>query len=208
MRPRLLIYTLFFIISSCKKDDPIKEIPPATITYNLLDSMRLLPSLSTSDPVLYNSYNDKVYKLNTTKARASYKQDGNDIVLLFEDSLQVNSESAVSITFKGKNSSTLSGTYTANEDVYYESNQRLSATSAIFDVQPIHIQKGKIVLEYDAITKTISGTIQGLQYSFDLYVPYYFPGSIIVPRQSDRPYLFSGGSFRRHDITFGFIRNN
>ena len=208
MKSLLIIYPLVFILSSCKKDNSITEIPHATITYNLLDSMKLLPSLNTSDPVLYNNYNDKVYKLNTTKARGSYKQDGNDIVLLFEDSVQVNMESAISITFKGKNPTTLSGTYTATDEVYYKSQQRLSPNSWIFDVQPIHIQKGKIVLEYDAITKTISGSVEGLQYSFDVYVPYYFSGSIIVPSQSVRPFLLSSGSFRRHDITFSFIRNS
>ncbi|MBL7761156.1 MAG: hypothetical protein JNK08_10725 [Sediminibacterium sp.] len=67
------------------------------------------------------------------------------------------------------------------------------------------ITKGTIHVQYDEATKTIKGAVQGLQYAFGVYVPYYFPGSTVTHQTSDGTFLHSGGSFRQHNIQFSFV---
>jgi len=203
MKLRLPVFCLLILFASCTKQAPLTVVPPAAITYNILDSMKLAPAVSNYDQLFYAGYHNKTYTVHSTKAIASYRQDGNDLVLWFRDTAQQHYESELSIVFKGRTVTNLSGTYTAADEVYYASLQQLSANSKVLDAK--RITKGTITVQYDAANRTIQGSIQGLQYAFEVYVPYYFPGSTVIHQSSDGPFLNSGGSFRQHNIQFSYV---
>lgn len=203
MKLSLFVCSLLILFASCTKQSFLTAVPPAAVTYNILDSMKLMPEISTYDPVFYAGYHDKTYTVHSTKVIAGYRQDGSDLILWFRDTAQQHYESELSIIFKGRTVANLSGTYTAQDDVYYASLQQLSANSKVLDAK--RITKGTIHVQYDAATKTIQGAVQGLQYAFGVYVPYYFPGNTVTHQASDGTFLHSGGSFRRHNIQFGLV---
>jgi hypothetical protein len=206
---KLLLSTFItlFVITSCKKDNTEVIVPASVVSYQITDSMRLSAATMTNFPTIYNNYNGKTYLRQTSKAKASYKMEGSDIIITFEDSSVLNSESALALKFVNKSPGSVAGNYPASSnEIFYKSYQATSSSSWVTSIVWDKAISGNIQISYDASTKTLNGTITDLKYFFGVYVPYFLPGSPVTPSLTDIGFLTAEGSFRKHTIQFQFVK--
>jgi hypothetical protein len=203
-----LLFSTFIFLAACKKDDvPAVVIPPSTVSYALTDSMRLSARTMVNFPYIYNNYFNKTYTRVTDKVKANYKQEGADIIITFEDTSVVNLGSIVALKIANKNASNITGSYTATDgNITYKSKQETSSSSAYLSINWDKAISGSIQINYDAATKTLSGSVTDFKYAFGVYVPYFEAGSPVTPSLTDIGFLSSEGSFRKHNIQFQFVK--
>ena len=206
---KLLLPTFIalFVLTSCKKDNTEANVPASVVSYQITDSMRLSAATMNNFPTIYNNYNGKTYLRQTSMVKAGYKIEGSDIIISFEDSSILNSESALSLKFVNKSLGTLAGNYLASgNEIFYKSYQATSSSSGLTSIVWDKAISGNIQISYDASTKTLNGTITDFKYSFGVYVPYYLQGSPVTPSLTDIGLLTAEGSFRKHSIQFQFVK--
>ncbi|MGE5106391.1 MAG: hypothetical protein ACM3H8_02520 [Sphingobacteriales bacterium] len=126
-----------------------------------------------------------------------------DIILMFEDTSDVNTGSEVLIKIANKTLLTITGNISAlTNDVFYSFQQNFSPSSSVFSPGWAKPNSCNIQIKYDNTTKTLSGSITNLKYPFGIYVPYgNFP-----PVGSDL-LLEGAGSFRKHTIQFQYVKS-
>jgi hypothetical protein len=203
-----LLFSAFIFLAACKKDDVTAVvIPPSTVSYALTDSMLLSARTMVNFPYIYNNYFNKTYTRVTDKVKANYKQEGADIIITFEDTSVVNLGSTLALKITNKNIATITGNYAASgSDITYKSQQITSSTSWLSSLNWEKAISGSIQINYDAATKTLSGSVTDFKYAFGVYVPYFEAGSPVTPSLTDIGFLSAEGSFRKHSIQFQFVK--
>jgi hypothetical protein len=203
-----LLFITFIFLAACKKDDvPVIAVLLSTVSYTLTDSMRLSASTMVNFPNIYNNYFNKTYTRVTDKVKAGYKQEGADVIITFEDTSVANLGSAIAFKIANKNASGIAGNYTAlSSDITYKSKQETSSSSAYLSLNWDKAIAGSIQINYDAASKTFSGSISDFKYAFGVYVPYFEAGSPVTPGITEIGFLTAEGSFRKHHIQFQFVK--
>jgi hypothetical protein len=203
-----LLFTTFIFLAACKKDTTTEvAVPPSAVNYALTDSMRLSARTMVNFPYIYNNYFNKTYTRVTDKVKTNYKQEGADVIIIFEDTSVVNLGSSLAVKIANKNVSGITGNYIAiGSDITYKSKQETSSSSAYLSINWDKAIAGSIQINYDAATKTLNGSISDFKYAFGVYVPYFEPGSPVTPSLTDIGFLTAEGSFRKHNIQFQFVK--
>ncbi|MBI3139387.1 MAG: hypothetical protein HYZ15_12475 [Sphingobacteriales bacterium] len=196
---------ILLVFASCRKSPEKLIVPASQVNYSVNDSMHLSAVVISNYPDFHSKYTDKTYARETSKVKSYFKVEGPDIILVFEDTSVANLGSKLSIKIPNKTLSTISGNYLSqNDDIFFNWVQSTSETSAVFS-NYAKADTCSLQIAYDSKTKTLSGAIAKLKYSFGLYIPYYQAGSTIAPGPNDAVFLASGGSFRQHAITFQYM---
>ena len=206
MKNLRLMPVIILVLGACSKNQPTSQnqLPSTSVNYEILDTMRLQPSVQFSNPDVYNSLNNKVYSLKSNKGDVTFSKQGTDIVLMFNETTISNFGSSLDITFKNKNLGNLSGIYQLNSNsICLEMGQNLLAGGNNAWVGSSGCEStltGTIELSYDTSTNRLSGKITGLSFPFGYYIPTYLQGQSAT--QSTHLLLEAGGSDRTVNVTF------
>lgn len=205
MKKNLLFALLTLLVIGCKKkkETPL-IVPPAEVSSVLVDSMRIAMGQVGVTQDMVDAYNNKTYVRSSSKINSFFSVGNGDLVLTIDDTSVVGFASAVQLKFPGKNVTNISGTYSFGA-VTYNFVQGLGSGS--FTALPgwnNNLLSGTIQISFDAVTQTMSGTITDLRYPFGVYLPRYIAGN--TQPLALNSLLQAGGSFRKHNISFKFIR--
>lgn len=205
MKKNLLFALLTLLVIGCKKkrETPV-VVPAAEVLFVLVDSIRIAMGQPGVTQDMVDEYNSKTYVRSSSKTNSFFSVGNGNLVLTIDDTSLVNYASAVQLKFASKNVTNISGTYSFSA-VTYNFVQGLGSGS--FTALPgwnNNLLSGNIQISFDPVTQTISGTIADLRYPFGVYLPRYIAGNTQPLALSSL--LQAGGSFRKHNISFKFIR--
>jgi hypothetical protein len=203
MKKTLLLSTRYFFMAlalpllliSCESDpsEPTPVAGPTTTEFAMVDSIKVDAFFQSSNPEIYQKYQDKTYQVKSTnKVETYFVAENNYVYLYFKENSQEKEQPWIAITFQNRTLENLPLTLSLKEAsmVCVQQGQGFKDGSAVLSPGCMTILDGVISLQYDPATKVINGAVTNLKFGIDFYVPdYAFPnwnGNIFKASGSSR----------------------
>ncbi|WP_210464500.1 hypothetical protein [Rufibacter roseolus] len=197
------------LLFACEADsdstEPTPEAAPTHTSFSMVDSIKVDAAYQNMYPEAYANLRGKTYKVNAQdKLEAYFIEENNGITLYFRDTSTVNTRSWVSVHFKNRTIQNLPASISLKDAsaVCVHNGQNFSDGSGAMSPGCVIVLDGTATLQYNALTKVLSGSVINLKLGLEYYVPEYS-----FPNRAGNA-LKSSGSSRNLNITFENIRSH